>query len=104
MLDTAYRYAWWSAIGLLSSSCCALQLMLNSFSLGCAGFNTVLGPIRPTLLAITTTVQASSWMVAYQRPWQYIPNAISTVIVISLAFLPEFLHLFSSSDKKEFFM
>lgn len=45
--------------GLLSSSCCLLQLVLNALSwfnvihLGCAGFNKVLGPARPYLRAIT---------------------------------------------------
>ena len=33
--------------GLLSSSCCLLQILLNFLSLGCAGFNKLLGPLRP---------------------------------------------------------
>ena len=45
----AHRLELWSLLGLLSSSCCALQLFLNLFSVGCAGFNTFLGPIRPYL-------------------------------------------------------
>ena len=47
----------WGVVGLLSSSCCALQLVLNAFSVGCAGFNTVLGPLRPYLLALASVLQ-----------------------------------------------
>merc|ERR1712216_973593 len=85
------KYAWWTVLGLLSSSCCALQLLLNAFSFGCAGFNKILGPFRPVSLAVTTLVQASSWYIAVNRPYQWIPTAISTLLVIGLAFLPEFL-------------
>ncbi|KAL6063341.1 Mercuric transport protein MerT [Balamuthia mandrillaris] len=35
--------------GLLASSCCVVQLLLNALSFGCAGFNTVLEPYRPVL-------------------------------------------------------
>merc|ERR1719161_3498711 len=38
----------WSILGLLSSACCLLQVILNAFALGCAGFNTYLGPLRPS--------------------------------------------------------
>ncbi len=38
--------------GLLSSSCCVLQLALNAASLGCAGFS-ALTPYRPLFLAAT---------------------------------------------------
>ena len=92
MLATAHRYAWWSLLGLLSSSCCALQLLLNAMSMGCAGFNTVLGPWRPTLLAWTCLVQGGSWVVAWDRPYQWMPTGTATVVVMSLALLPEVLH------------
>lgn len=100
MLATAHRYAWWSLLGLLSSSCCALQLLLNALSMGCAGFNTVLGPWRPTLLAWTCLVQATSWMVAWDRPYQWMPTATATVVVMSLALLPEFLHYCVHVDER----
>ena len=38
--------------GLLSSSCCLLQLVLNTFAVGCAGFNKVLGPIRSQVCGV----------------------------------------------------
>ena len=40
--------------GLLCSSCCIVQLLLNSFSVGCAGF-AVLTPYRSALLGLVTT-------------------------------------------------
>lgn len=92
MMATAHRYAWWSLLGLLASSCCALQLVLNALSLGCAGFNTVLGPFRPTLLAVATLLQAGTWMVALERPLQQrAPTLVSSVVVVGTAVLPELL-------------
>jgi len=96
MLDTAYYYAWWSLLGLLSSSCCALQLLLNMASLGCAGFNTVLGPIRPSLLAITLLTQIGSWIVAYERPWQWVPTLTGSFVTLTLSLLPEFLEYYNN--------
>lgn len=95
MLAMAHQYAWWSLLGLLSSSCCALQLILNSMSMGCAGFNTILGPIRPTLLAFTILVQFGSWYVAWPRPWQWAPTAVSSAVVLILSFLPELLSTYT---------
>merc|ERR1711865_672221 len=36
MTTVAHRYAWWSIVGLLSSSCCAVQVLFNLLSWGCA--------------------------------------------------------------------
>jgi len=47
------------ALPLLSSSCCAIQMAVNTLSsiflagTGCIGFNSMLGPVRPYLLALT---------------------------------------------------
>jgi copper chaperone CopZ len=49
--------------GLLSSSCCTIQLVLNSLSLGCAGF-AVLDTFRPLFLALTFS------SLAY-KTWRY---------------------------------
>jgi copper chaperone CopZ len=94
-LATAHRYAWWSLLALLSSSCCLLQLILNFLSFGCAGFNNLLGPLRPTFLACTILLQASSWYVAWERPWQWKPTFLSTLLVLFTAFLPELLQCYS---------
>jgi copper chaperone CopZ len=89
-LTMAHRYAWWSAISLLSSSCCALQLLLNLFSFGCAGFNKVLGPVRPTLLSATLLAQVWMWSVALsEQRWQ-IPSMVGlSMLTATLTFLPE---------------
>lgn len=93
MLGTAHEMAWWSLLGLLSSSCCVLQIILNAFSFGCAGFNTVLGPVRPPLIAFTVVTQSVSWYVALPRPFQWAPTAASTVLSLFLTFSPEMLDL-----------
>jgi uncharacterized protein len=68
--------SWFSAIaaGLLSSSCCAIQLFLNLLSslnlmhVGCAGFNKVLGPVRPVLRGISLLVMAKLWYDEANKP------------------------------------
>lgn len=70
---------------LLSSSCCAIQLAVNAISVamgagaGCIGFNTVLGPLRPYLLAT---------MVAYHSPLA-VSSPSTTVLRYGIALLPE---------------
>ena len=51
LLHGAHRAGWWTLLSLLSSSCCVIQLALNMLSVGCAGFNSILGPARPFFLA-----------------------------------------------------
>eukprot|EP00532_Pseudo-nitzschia_australis_P003497 CAMPEP_0168187408 /NCGR_PEP_ID=MMETSP0139_2-20121125/15011_1 /TAXON_ID=44445 /ORGANISM="Pseudo-nitzschia australis, Strain 10249 10 AB" /LENGTH=351 /DNA_ID=CAMNT_0008109603 /DNA_START=254 /DNA_END=1309 /DNA_ORIENTATION=+ len=74
---------------LLSSSCCAIQLLINAVSAligagaGCVGFNSVLGPLRPYLLAamlvFTTTTGRPSTL-----------GSIAGLMVrYSIALLPE---------------
>ena len=53
--------------GSLSSSCCFVQLCLNFLStlitlpIGCAGFNTILGPLRPYTRTLTLAWLIMSW-------------------------------------------
>jgi len=97
MLDIAHRNAWWFLLATLSSSCCYLQLLLNALSVGCAGFNTVLGPVRPTLLAIGILSQGMSWYVALRvvrRP-QWTLMAGSSIMMITLSLLPEILDFYT---------
>eukprot|EP00929_Paragymnodinium_shiwhaense_P077059 TRINITY_DN39666_c0_g2_i1.p1 TRINITY_DN39666_c0_g2~~TRINITY_DN39666_c0_g2_i1.p1 ORF type:complete len:412 (-),score=83.09 TRINITY_DN39666_c0_g2_i1:20-1255(-) len=89
LMDGASRMAWWSVIGLLSSSCCALQLLLNAFNFGCAGFNTVLGPVRPTICAMTVCIQGGVWFTALDKPFQWLYVAPCTALAIFLTVLPE---------------
>jgi len=84
----------WSVMALLSSACCLVQVVLNLFSLGCAGFNTWLGPMRPIFLATTTLLQCWAWwVVATQAPTQWPYVSASSSLVLSMSFLPEVLHM-----------
>ena len=85
------RTGLWSVAGLLSSSCCLLQVMLNSFSIGCAGFNTVLGPVRPYFMALAVTLQLLMWQAVIGDATPLGPAITSTVLTICLTFLPEAL-------------
>jgi len=101
MMHGAHRMAWWSLLGLLSSSCCALQILLNALSFGCAGFNTTLGPLRPTFIAVTMTAQALAWSVAYPRRFQWAPTAASTALATVLTLLPEALALHTARRERQ---
>jgi len=74
--------------GLLSSSCCAVQLFLNSISVGCAGF-AVLDRFRPLFLCLTFSSLAYK-TVAYdvhlhKNPWRSLPT---WVVAVALASAP----------------
>jgi len=82
---------------MLASACCLLQLGLNLLSIGCAGFNTVLGPVRPyfiSLLLYLTVVSRSSHH-ASLGSW-----AASTALRWSLALLPEALHFYNNNRER----
>ena len=71
---------------LLSSSCCAIQMAVNAVSVavmgagaGCLGFNTVLGPVRPYLMAV---------MIAYHTGFP-VPPLYPTVSRFAVALMPE---------------
>ncbi|KAL3808344.1 hypothetical protein ACHAXA_007628 [Cyclostephanos tholiformis] len=84
-----------SSIGLplLSSSCCAIQLMMNALTgWGCAGFNSYLGPFRPTLLSL---------LLIYT--WKMLPYQSSgwTIVSLSLAFLPELVDVWNANRSRQ---
>jgi len=93
LMEGANAMAWWSVIGLLSSSCCALQLLLNAVNFGCAGFNTVLGPLRPALCAGTVCIQGAVWYTAWDKPFQWLYVAPCTATAAVLTLLPELTFL-----------
>merc|ERR1712232_297412 len=78
---------------LLSSSCCAVQLAVNAVAVllgagaGCVGFNKVLGPIRPYLLAA---------MIVYSNVLSGSPLRASGILSLSsryaITFLPELVY------------
>lgn len=82
----------------LASACCWMQLALNMISVGCAGFNTYLGPIRPFFLSIliswtfVTAPQIATvpaWA-AWSRSWFF-----RWVV----ALMPEALHLWNTRPR-----
>jgi len=94
LTDGAEGFALWGALGLLSSSCCALQLVLSFANVGCAGFNTVLGPVRPTFLALSAALQSLSWYSVAKSTDRVFALKValpSLAVVLALSFLPEFL-------------
>lgn len=99
VMSLAHRLALWSIISLLSSSCCAFQLILNMFSVGCAGLNSKMGPLRPFFMAFATISQVWQW-VSIQKVEQYPQAVASLVLTLLLTFLPEILYIYVYSGSK----
>merc|ERR1711865_583946 len=80
--------------GLLSSSCCVLQMAINLLSyldvvqLGCAGFNKVLGPIRTPLRVLTLAGVGMLWRHPKKRT---VALLIQTCLTIGIMVAPELL-------------
>ncbi len=97
LLDSAHALKWWSAIAVLASACCVVQVMLSALSLGCSGFNLLLGPLRPPLLVASMILQAASWwVVLVKKPDQMRLVAVSSVVTALLALSPELFELIVS--------
>lgn len=94
VLEMAPQMAGWTLLGLLSSSCCVFQIVLSALSLGCAGFNTVLGPLRPPLIAFTLLMQAVVWYLVLPHPCRWGSTAVATALSLLLTFSPELLNLY----------
>jgi hypothetical protein len=73
------------ALPLAASSCCLLQLGLNLVSFGCAGWNSVLGPVRPYFLSVLLY----TFIIQQRRP------LLSYVWQALIALLPEMVHLYN---------
>ena len=102
LLKYCHSKGMWTLISLLSSSCCIIQIALSSFSFGCAGFNTVLGPARPYILSLVTISQVSVWYVVLEsnRPWLFQRTFISSMLTLAITFSPEWLCLYSECVRK----
>lgn len=70
----------------------ARRLILNLFSIGCAGFNTLLGPARPHSLACTAALQTAAWRRAIVGGQAIGATAASSLACAVLCFLPEALY------------
>mmetsp|Transcript_40905 Transcript_40905/g.59774 ORF Transcript_40905/g.59774 Transcript_40905/m.59774 type:complete len:441 (-) Transcript_40905:248-1570(-) len=97
------------ALPLLSSSCCAIQLLLNAISagLGCVGFNSYLGPLRPYFLSFlmySTTIlsfPSSSSLIekgAFRRSTQ--KWVITFVVSWLIALMPEIVYAWNNVSSR----
>ncbi|KAF9569548.1 hypothetical protein EC968_002555 [Mortierella alpina] len=90
--SSSWSYLSAAAIGLLSSSCCVIQLVLNVFSIGCAGFS-ILTPLRPFFIAISTGLILYT---VYRYRWSA-RTAITLVLTLFLTATPEMVALHNQS-------
>ncbi|KAF9922328.1 hypothetical protein FBU30_007593 [Linnemannia zychae] len=81
------------AVGLLSSSCCIIQMVLNLMSIGCAGFS-VLTPYRPLFLAISSLLVLYT---LYKYKWSS-RSAITLALVLTLTTTPEMVAMYNQSS------
>lgn len=87
MLQGLFSFGSNFILPLLSSSCCLVQLLINIAvgSSGCAGFNSLLGPLRPYFLSLFVYLNAISK-----------PQAVQALLRYSIALMPEFVHVWKS--------
>ncbi|BDA48312.1 hypothetical protein COCOBI_11-5720 [Coccomyxa sp. Obi] len=79
--------------GILSSSCCVVQLALNLFSVGCAGFS-ILTPYRPLFMGLTTASLGYSHF-KHRNPQQ---TVLAVGIAVALAGMPELVQLYNEGQ------
>jgi copper chaperone CopZ len=80
-------------IPLLASACCVLQLAMNVLSIGCAGFNKTLGPVRPYFMSILLYLTYIGWNA---RPNASMTSRLATIMLRwSVALLPEVLDVYN---------
>jgi len=93
LLHSAHRAGWWTLLSLLSSSCCVIQLALNMLSVGCAGFNSILGPARPFFLACALHARVLLRRAAVAAPGVdprvRQMNVYGGALAVAVAFAPE---------------
>ncbi|CAO3665939.1 unnamed protein product [Rhizopus stolonifer] len=75
-------------IALLSSSCCVIQLVLNFFSVSCAGFS-ILTPYRPFLTCLTVLV------ITFQL---YHYRTLIPLVSLVLMLSPELVHWMNTQN------
>ena len=84
-------------LSLLSSSCCVIQLALNMLSVGCAGFNSILGPARPFFLACALHARVLLRRAAVAAPGVdprvRQMNVYGGALAVAVAFAPEVVAL-----------
>mmetsp|Transcript_28312 Transcript_28312/g.32118 ORF Transcript_28312/g.32118 Transcript_28312/m.32118 type:complete len:594 (+) Transcript_28312:184-1965(+) len=80
---------------LLSSSCCVIQMAVNTLSsiflagTGCIGFNSMLGPVRPYLLAVTLFRFRSMPSLSLTSISSLMSLLLSFLLRYTIVFMPE---------------
>ncbi|KAI8596601.1 hypothetical protein EDD21DRAFT_242654 [Dissophora ornata] len=87
-----------AVLGLFSSSCCVVQLLLNAFSIGCAGFS-ILTPLRPVFAAFSLVVVAYT-LLKYGFSSR---TALTLTIILTLTASPEIVSLYNQSPPDSIF-
>ena len=104
LLHGAHRAGWWTVLSLLSSSCCVIQLALNMLSVGCAGFNSILGPARPFFLACALHARVLLRRAAVAAPGVdprvRQMNVYGGALAVAVAFAPEAVALVASLRRR----
>lgn len=77
-------------IPLVASACCLLQLLLNLLSIGCAGFNAVLGPIRPYFISLVFVLTVDNAWTAGSRRF-----LLGDILRWGVALMPEILYVWT---------
>lgn len=92
---TTPKWSYLSAVtlGLLSSSCCVIQLVLNAFSIGCAGFS-ILTPFRPVFGSISFLLIAYT---VYKYRFSS-RTALTLAITFLLSVTPEMVSVYNQSS------
>ncbi|KAI8080185.1 uncharacterized protein B0P05DRAFT_540339 [Gilbertella persicaria] len=67
---------------LLSSSCCVIQLLLNAFSISCAGFS-ILTPYRSILTSLTVILLSYQFYTSPKKSQSYISLIVSILLILS---------------------
>jgi copper chaperone CopZ len=76
-------------VPLLASACCLLQLAMNVLSIGCAGFNKILGPLRPYFMSFLLYLTFIGWNARTNSSMT--SRLAATMLRLSVALLPEVL-------------
>lgn len=78
-------------VPMLASACCLLQLALNLVSVGCAGFNTFLGPVRPYFISLLLYMTAISSFHSI--------SLSGTALRWAVALMPEAVHIWNNRGR-----
>ncbi|CAF0755882.1 unnamed protein product [Didymodactylos carnosus] len=86
--------------GMLISSCCVVQLLLNLFCIGCAGLNTLLKPYRLFFITFTLASLIYSFFNQLKKPkssrkWKQFVFIL--LITFFLSITPELLKMYNNS-------